>query len=141
MKELKIKQLTFSAAHYLPGHWKCGRIHGHTYIVRNLIIKYPEDKFVDFGDVKKIIDGWDHQFIIPRNHVPIWQEIAQTYGFQIATKAIKGSPIVENIANEIAREIREVTAAKEVRFELYEGLNQGVVVCVKVNLTSSGETR
>ena len=141
MKELKIKQLTFSAAHYLPGHWKCSRIHGHTFIIRNLIIRYPEDKFVDFEDVKKIIEGWDHRFIVPQSHVPIWQEIARVYGFQIATKAVKGKPIVENIASKIAEEIREKTVAEEVQFELYEGLNQGVVVCVKVNLTSSGETR
>ena len=132
MREIRIRELTFSAAHYLPGHPKCSAIHGHTYVIRNLVIRYPEDEFVDFGEIKHIIKGWDHRFIVPRKDAKIWEAIAERLFMELQVavrlKVIDGDPTVENIARELAREIKESTAAEEVHLELYEGFNQGAVV-------------
>ena len=132
MNELRIRKLTFSAAHYLPKHTKCSVIHGHTYVLRNIFIRYPEDRFVDFEEIKRIIKSWDHRFIIPAKDARVWEEIAEKWTFTLqisfGLKVIDGDPTVENIARAIAREIKEKTAAEEVHFELYEGLDQGAVV-------------
>lgn len=55
----------FDAAHYLPGHPKCGKLHGHRWEVT---VRYDfndgtpltNGMFVDFGDVKAVIDQLDH---------------------------------------------------------------------------------
>lgn len=132
MHTLKIRELTFSAAHYLPDHPRCGVIHGHTYFVRNLIIRYPEDKFVDFGIINGIIRGWDHCFIVPINHARYWEEVSQNWskklGITCVIRTIEGSPTVENIARALKEEIKLKTGADSVSFALYEGPNQGVEV-------------
>lgn len=67
------KEFTFEAAHFLPnvpeGH-KCGRLHGHSYVVRlHLIGDIDPSKgwFIDFGDVKvkfrPILDQLDHHYL------------------------------------------------------------------------------
>ena len=43
-------------AHFLPGHPKCGQLHGHTYKVE--VVIEGENKtgmILDFGDMKKVI--------------------------------------------------------------------------------------
>jgi len=60
----------FEAAHTIPGHDKCGRVHGHSYKV-TLIVGGPEldsdGMLIDFSVLKevmqKIIDTYDHQML------------------------------------------------------------------------------
>ncbi|HID71327.1 MAG TPA: 6-pyruvoyl tetrahydropterin synthase family protein [Thermoplasmata archaeon] len=64
--------LTFSAAHIIPHHNKCGRLHGHTYAVSVEIQGKPDSEGIvmDFGVIKdvlrKIIKDLDHRLIVPR---------------------------------------------------------------------------
>ena len=66
--------LKFSSAHFIVGHEKCGRIHGHNFLV-SVSISTPalnEKYFVmDFIDVKKhirnIISSLDHKLLVPSN--------------------------------------------------------------------------
>lgn len=60
------RKFTFSAAHKLPGHPKCGRWHGHNYTIEVRVrgpIK-PDGMVIDFSDLKKafqpIMDRYDH---------------------------------------------------------------------------------
>jgi queuosine biosynthesis protein QueD len=60
----------FSAAHYIPGHPKCGRLHGHNYKVELHVEfnKLNEMGFVlDFGDLKsalnEILKRLDHTLL------------------------------------------------------------------------------
>lgn len=62
---------TFDAAHFIPGHPKCGRLHGHTYHVKAVLIydfeptsrdPYP----IDYGKIKEIVHELDHRLIIPK---------------------------------------------------------------------------
>jgi 6-pyruvoyltetrahydropterin/6-carboxytetrahydropterin synthase len=64
---------SFSACHMIPGHEKCGRLHGHTYTV-NLKIDGEADEsgmVLDFGNVKKvlkkILEELDHEVIVPKD--------------------------------------------------------------------------
>ena len=56
----------FSAAHYLPGHEKCGQTHGHNYRVEVSIVGEVRESgmVVDFGALKDlfkpVIDVVDH---------------------------------------------------------------------------------
>jgi 6-pyruvoyltetrahydropterin/6-carboxytetrahydropterin synthase len=61
----------FSACHFIAGHEKCGRLHGHTYVVSLRIIGDIGDKgmVMDFVQIKRglrsIVDDLDHRVIIP----------------------------------------------------------------------------
>ena len=52
-------------AHFLPGHPKCGRLHGHTYKVEVTIEGQPKDgMIIDFADLKQalrdVLTQYDH---------------------------------------------------------------------------------
>lgn len=64
-------KITFSATHVIPGHAKCGRLHGHDYAI-NMIIEGemgPDGVIMDFISVKeflrRIAAELDHRVIIP----------------------------------------------------------------------------
>jgi 6-pyruvoyltetrahydropterin/6-carboxytetrahydropterin synthase len=53
-------------AHYLPGHKKCGSLHGHTYKVEVVIEGEVKDgMLMDFGDMKEVLQEilaeYDHR--------------------------------------------------------------------------------
>jgi 6-pyruvoyltetrahydropterin/6-carboxytetrahydropterin synthase len=53
-------------AHLLPGHPKCGRLHGHTYKAEVILEGENKDGMViDFADmkasIKEILDDYDHK--------------------------------------------------------------------------------
>lgn len=65
--------MKFSASHFIPGHEKCGRLHGHTYAI-SVIIEGGQGEagivmdFVEIKDaIRKICDQLDHRVILPRN--------------------------------------------------------------------------
>jgi 6-pyruvoyltetrahydropterin/6-carboxytetrahydropterin synthase len=52
-------------AHFLPGHPKCGRLHGHTYTIEVVVEGEPSNGMViDFADLKsavrEILARYDH---------------------------------------------------------------------------------
>ncbi|MBS3816044.1 MAG: 6-pyruvoyl tetrahydropterin synthase family protein [Candidatus Thermoplasmatota archaeon] len=65
------KSITFSACHILPGHEKCGRMHGHNYAIHLRIEGEPKGKGVvyDFVPIKtklkEIAERFDHGVLIP----------------------------------------------------------------------------
>nr|MDO8117064.1 6-carboxytetrahydropterin synthase [Candidatus Sigynarchaeota archaeon] len=64
-------QHKFSSAHFIAGHDKCGRIHGHNFHVRVEIEGPLDDRcfVLDFMDVKKAItieiEKLDHRLLVP----------------------------------------------------------------------------
>ncbi len=53
-------------AHFLPGHEKCGRLHGHTYTVDVIIEgEKKHGMILDFADfksvVKEVLNEYDHR--------------------------------------------------------------------------------
>lgn len=69
-------------AHFLPGHKKCGTLHGHTYKVE-LIIAGKSDKgmIMDFGDMKRkmkeILATYDHASLNDFLDYPTVENIAE----------------------------------------------------------------
>ncbi len=63
--------IRFSASHFIPGHDKCGRLHGHSYVL-HLVLHgdIGENGMVmDFVDLKKalkdIVEELDHRVLLP----------------------------------------------------------------------------
>jgi 6-pyruvoyltetrahydropterin/6-carboxytetrahydropterin synthase len=127
-------ELKFSAAHYLPGHPKCGVLHGHTYTVKRLELSYDQptsDDFVDLGDIKAVLKTWDHVLIIPETHQDFWiglRELFEDIKCRLSLRTVKGIPLVENIALAIAQEIKAIPRVTAVHLELLEGPSQGADV-------------
>src|SRR5580765_3814748 len=53
-------------AHFLPGHPKCGPLHGHTYKVEVVVEGKPKDgMIIDFADLKhelrEVLRQYDHR--------------------------------------------------------------------------------
>jgi len=69
--KIRVVAGTFSSAHFIPAHPKCGRIHGHSYSVSVVILGQPDASrmMIDFGIVKEtmksIVDQLDHRVILP----------------------------------------------------------------------------
>lgn len=65
---------TFSAAHRIEGHPKCGRLHGHNYILTVEVSgEIREDGMVlDYGEldviVKPVVEAMDHRYIVSRTN-------------------------------------------------------------------------
>jgi 6-pyruvoyltetrahydropterin/6-carboxytetrahydropterin synthase len=65
--------IKFSACHFIAGHEKCGRLHGHTYIVSLKLFGDIGDNgmIMDFVLVKKALramaEELDHRVLIPSN--------------------------------------------------------------------------
>ena len=62
--------LRFSAAHFIPSHNKCSRLHGHDYAIMVRIWGDPIDGIVvDYDDISRdvisIIGKMDHKLLIP----------------------------------------------------------------------------
>jgi 6-pyruvoyltetrahydropterin/6-carboxytetrahydropterin synthase len=64
-------KITFSASHIIPGHKKCGRLHGHDYAINAKIEGEigPDGVIMDFISVKEFLRGiaseLDHRVMIP----------------------------------------------------------------------------
>ena len=63
--------IKFSASHIIPGHDKCGRLHGHGYILHLVLYgeKAADGMVMDFVDAKEgteeIVDELDHRVLLP----------------------------------------------------------------------------
>lgn len=63
--------IRFDAAHMIPGHPKCGRLHGHTYAIHAEVhgAQGASGFIMDFGEVKaalkRIADRLDHHVLLP----------------------------------------------------------------------------
>ena len=69
--KIELHNMEFSAVHFIIGHEKCGRIHGHNWKLSVGIEGVPDESgmMIDFADLKKslrkIIKKYDHRVLIP----------------------------------------------------------------------------
>jgi 6-pyruvoyltetrahydropterin/6-carboxytetrahydropterin synthase len=74
--------IKFSACHFIAGHEKCGRLHGHTYIVSLKLFGETDDNgmLMDFVLVKRALramaEELDHRVLIPSNSTKVKVTIA-----------------------------------------------------------------
>ena len=62
--------IRFSAAHFIPGHTKCKRLHGHDYALIIEVYGTPVNGMIaDFGEIKRkareAIAPLDHRLLLP----------------------------------------------------------------------------
>lgn len=73
---------SFDAAHFLPGHDKCGTVHGHTYHYEVQISGpiHKDGMVVDLHDLKRIVNQrigmWDHTLLNDNITTPTAENIA-----------------------------------------------------------------
>jgi 6-pyruvoyltetrahydropterin/6-carboxytetrahydropterin synthase len=83
-------------AHLLPGHAKCGRLHGHTYKVELVVEGEPGQggMVVDFGELRRrareVFEEYDHRY---------WNDVLEL-------------PTVENICELLVRRLAPVVGFK-----------------------------
>ncbi|MEM0448615.1 MAG: 6-pyruvoyl tetrahydropterin synthase family protein [Methanomassiliicoccales archaeon] len=117
--------IKFSACHFIPGHDKCGRLHGHAYVI-SLVVhgeRSQRGMIMDFLTLKKslreIAEKLDHHVLIPGNspHLKIEfgegvtvQAEGKRYVFPIDDVVILDSE--ESSAEELARIILSMLLEK-----------------------------
>lgn len=77
--------IKFSACHFIAGHEKCGRLHGHTYIISVKLHGETGEHgmIMDFVTLKKALralaEDLDHRVLIPSNskriHISVGEEV------------------------------------------------------------------
>lgn len=146
--------LKFSACHLLPGHERCGRLHGHTYAVH---VKLEGEKnemgyVADFYDVKKIMKGiieeLDHRVLIPLRNKKVKVRTekgsvrlsvdSKEYMFPEGDVALLDIPAVtveqlaEYLLEKAAPLISKAGMLNELSIGLFEGVGQGAWTSRKI---------
>lgn len=108
------KEFNFCAAHYLPGHEKCGVHHGHNYRV---LVTFEGDEVndmvVDFAKIKEvvqpIIDELDHQHLNVFFPLSIEQDRQTPNIRKSAFDRMRNMPTAENIAKYLWEAIKSAS--------------------------------
>lgn len=109
-----ILNCTIDAGHRIVGHkGKCARIHGHTYrIMVKASGEIREPGFVvDFGDIKEVLNLWDHKMLL-WDHDP-FVILERTPGsdanfheyHDAGVVRLPFNPTAENMASHLAQEL------------------------------------
>lgn len=117
--------IKFSACHFIPGHDKCGRLHGHAYIVHLVLHgeKGERGMIMDFVVLKRalraIADQLDHRVLLPGNCPHIEMEVGDevvvaTEGKRYVFPAddVTILDVEETSAEEIARVVMDMLTAQ-----------------------------
>lgn len=133
--------LRFDAAHFIPGHEKCSRLHGHTYTV-DLEVEGPirDGMVLDFAKAKavirEVIADLDHRVLVPRH---LAEEVGGvikvkhgTAEYLIPAAEVVLLPIAATSAELLAElllgrveELLAEAGIDRIRLGLHEGLGQG----------------
>lgn len=71
--EFEDPRIGFASAHFIVGHDKCGRLHGHNYFIKVVVQGELDEQnmVIDYGilkeQLKKIAQPLDHRVLIPTN--------------------------------------------------------------------------
>lgn len=139
--------LKFSACHLIPGHSKCGRLHGHTYAVHVRLQgeKNKSGYIADFHEVKDLIKDLvkplDHRVLIPATHPDVTVKKRRgtveilvgknRYAFPsgdvllLDLPAVTAEQLAEYILEKAAAAIARMGSVSELQIGLYEGVGQG----------------
>lgn len=133
--------ISFPAAHYIPDQGgKCEGIHGHNYVVKDLVIDFygrvtidEIGMIVDFGVIKEYFkEEWDHKFIVPEYDADMWTSLIEKKGMPHNLVVLKYTT-AELMAKRMQEDLKDIikkhtNADFSVSFKLYEGANQYVEV-------------
>ncbi len=67
----RYSNIKFSACHFIAGHTRCGKLHGHVYVIQTVLYgdKAENGMIMDFIELKralrKIAEEFDHKVLLP----------------------------------------------------------------------------
>lgn len=138
--------LRFSAAHFLPTHDKCQRLHGHDYSVSVEIEGYESKGFVvDFLLVEKVLrdmlNELDHRVLLPNQSEKLeWHEsgqnveisyntiflsIPQQFIYRVDVDSTSSEELSDFLAAKLMNKLRDEKNVKSLTLCLYEGPGRG----------------
>lgn len=138
--------LRFSAAHFLPTHDKCQRIHGHDYSVSVEIEGVEKSGFVvDFLLVEKvlrdILDRMDHRVLLPEQSNDLeWHEseknmvisynafqisVPLEFIYRVKVPSTSSEDLSDYIADLLMSELKDEKNVKSLTLCIYEGPGRG----------------
>jgi 6-pyruvoyltetrahydropterin/6-carboxytetrahydropterin synthase len=147
--------IRFSACHFIAGHNKCGRLHGHTYVVSmKLHGEVGKDGMVmDFIPLKKelrsLADELDHRVLVPANSkritVALGEEVfikAEGKKYALPKEDVVLLPTEESSAEELCKYILDKVVelvdfppnVKEIEVGVHEELGQSAWACRKMGV-------
>ncbi|MCG7844094.1 MAG: 6-carboxytetrahydropterin synthase [Methanomassiliicoccales archaeon] len=147
--------IRFSACHFIAGHQKCGRLHGHTYIVSlKLHGEMGKDGMImDFIPLKRelraIAEQLDHRVLIPANSkkitISMGEEVyikAEGKKYALPKEDVVMLPTEESSAEELSQFILTKVIelvdfppnVKEVEVGVHEELGQSAWVSKKLGV-------
>lgn len=136
----------FSACHLIPGHEKCGRLHGHSYAVHIRIHgELNKDHIIaDFGEIKTVLrevcEELDHKMLVPTKNPQLkvtkkGDNIVVVHGkktYSFPKEDVFELPIPSATAEGLARYILDRVGPKlkrsnigQIEIGLDEGVGQG----------------
>ncbi len=129
-----IDEISIDSGQYLPRSFgKCHHLHGHTYIIRNLVIQTKG--IVDFNLLKTVYAQFDHILIAPECDKP---EIEKIIAYMVVERIdiFEIVPLyipyeygaVEYIGEYLKTKLLEIKGVIRVSFKLYETPKSGMVV-------------
>lgn len=105
------REYEFSAAHRIPGHPKCGRLHGHNYTV---IVEVtaphldPQGFITDFSNVdrfiKPLINQMDHRYLLadnPLEDVPFVRKLDDEELFLVPRETTSAENLADFLLNHL----------------------------------------
>jgi 6-pyruvoyltetrahydropterin/6-carboxytetrahydropterin synthase len=110
-------EMTFDAGHRIVGHkGKCARLQVHI-MARGLVL---EPGFVvDFGDLKDVVNEWDHRMLI-WNQDPLCTTEMKEFWKDEGVVFTSFNPTAENMAHYLADKILEDFSLNSIMVELWE---------------------
>lgn len=146
--------LRFSAAHFIPSHDKCSRLHGHDYCIDITVEGSDEGGFIiDFDILKQlareVIYKMDHHVLVPSRKTSITYSISDdsvqvSYGgknhsfskedvFFVDVDVTSSEQMSGYILNEIAGKLKRNKNISRLEVCLYEGPGQGACTSRNMN--------
>lgn len=129
------KEFKFDSAHMLSSYaGKCANLHGHTYTGAVIItgdIDSSTGMLVDYNDIKKCIDKFDHAIIFSPSHIrsKIEEELFQwACKYHMRMIELNSKCTAEHIAQWIADDIySHYSNVSKVVVELHETTGSGAI--------------
>lgn len=116
MRTVRMYKTSFSAAHFIPGHPKCGKLHGHNYHLKVMVTS--ELHWIDFAWIKKATERVLEKY----DHTTLELHTAEELGVAIQYE------LTEILIDIVQRETHTDTEDIEISLEIWETDNFGVTI-------------
>lgn len=110
------KEFRFSAAHQIPNHPKCGRLHGHNYSVLVALdaVALEDGMVMDYAImsdiVRQVVDPMDHKYLQPGPKynpiIPADQQYLLGEGYEWSTAEVLAGMIFNTLRDRFGQRYR-----------------------------------